>query len=139
MRRFVLADADATTALGSLLAREMLESPGGVLYLCGDLGAGKTTLARGFLRAAGVDGTLRSPTYTLMEPYLAHGRSFLHLDLYRLADPAEAEELGLRDYPPEQTIWLVEWPERAEGYLPAPDIVVRLQHDGQARQAQVAD
>lgn len=137
MRRFTLADAEATTELGAALAREMLQYPGGVLYLHGELGAGKTTLARGFLREAGVEGTLRSPTYTLMEPYTAGGRSLLHLDLYRLADPEDVETLGLRDYPPEHTLWLVEWPEHGQGHLPAPQRVVHLWREGSGRVAQV--
>lgn len=137
MKRIELCDAEATADLGASLAREMLESAGGVLYLYGDLGTGKTTLARGFLRAAGVQGALRSPTYTLMEPYAAHGRAFLHLDLYRLIDPSEVEQLGLRDYPPEHTIWLVEWPERGEGHLPAPSVVVGLAHADMTRVAHI--
>ncbi|MGQ0618475.1 MAG: tRNA (adenosine(37)-N6)-threonylcarbamoyltransferase complex ATPase subunit type 1 TsaE [Panacagrimonas sp.] len=130
-----LADAEATADLGASLARELLETAGGVLYLIGDLGAGKTTLARGFLRAAGVTGAMRSPTYTLLEPYMARGREFLHLDLYRLNNPSEVEELGLRDYPPERTIWLVEWPDRGKGHLPAPSIVIHLEHTGATRVA----
>lgn len=123
-----LADEEATTALGAQLADALLRIGGGVVYLLGDLGAGKTTLARGLLRAAGVSGTLRSPTYTLMEPYLAGGQAFLHLDLYRLVEPAEVENLGLRDYPVESTIWLVEWPERGQGFLPLPDLRLHLRH-----------
>lgn len=123
-----LADEAATTAFGARLADALLRVGGGVVYLYGDLGAGKTTLARGLLRAAGVGGTLRSPTYTLMEPYLAGGQAFLHLDLYRLVDPSEVENLGLRDYPVESTIWLVEWPERGQGFLPPPDLSLRLSH-----------
>lgn len=132
-----LADESATTALGASLAETFLRRGGGVLYLHGDLGAGKTTLARGFLRAAGVAGTLRSPTYTLMEPYLAADQAFLHLDLYRLVDPAEVEQLGLRDHPPESTIWLVEWPERGAGYLPAADLSVVLRHRDSSRVAEL--
>lgn len=135
MQRIPLADEAATLALGARLARSFRERGGGVLYLRGDLGAGKTTLARGLLRAAGVDGTLRSPTYTLMEPYAAGGRAFLHLDLYRLADPAEVEQLGLRDYPVETTVWLVEWPEKGAGFLPPADLEVQLAIDGAGRVA----
>lgn len=134
--RVELADEAATLELGAGLARTL--SGGGVVYLHGDLGAGKTTLARGLLRAAGVQGTLRSPTYTLMEPYAAGGRSFLHLDLYRLADPSEVEQLGLRDYPVETTVWLVEWPEKGVGFLPRPDLEVHLSIDGPGRVATLA-
>ncbi|MGQ0697910.1 MAG: tRNA (adenosine(37)-N6)-threonylcarbamoyltransferase complex ATPase subunit type 1 TsaE [Panacagrimonas sp.] len=138
MRSVHLADESATAALGASLASSFLTVGGGVLYLHGDLGAGKTTLARGFLRAAGVAGTLRSPTYTLMEPYLAGTQAFLHLDLYRLVDPSEVEHLGLRDYPVESTIWLIEWPERGAGHLPPADVNVVLRHRELSRVAEIA-
>lgn len=137
MRTLLLADESATTQLGADLARTFLRARGGVLYLRGDLGSGKTTLARGLLRAAGHTGTLRSPTYTLIEPYVVGPHAFLHLDLYRLMDPSEVEELGLRDYSPETSIWLVEWPERGEGYLPPADVIVHLQHEGLERVAAI--
>ncbi len=114
-----------------MLAPSFLAAGGGVLFLQGDLGAGKTTLARGFLRAAGVTGVMRSPTYTLMEPYQAAGQRLLHLDLYRLVDAGEVEFLGLRDESPDSVIWLVEWPERGHGHLPAADLSVNLlYHEG---------
>ena len=134
--RIELADEAATLALGARLSEAMGARGGGVIYLHGDLGAGKTTLARGLLRQAGVEGTLRSPTYTLMEPYTACGQAFLHLDLYRLADPSEVEQLGLRDYPVESTIWLVEWPEKGAGFLPPADLDVRLAIAGSGRVAE---
>ncbi|WP_420468011.1 tRNA (adenosine(37)-N6)-threonylcarbamoyltransferase complex ATPase subunit type 1 TsaE [Panacagrimonas sp.] len=137
MMRLILADEAATLALGARLAAGLLTAGGGVVYLYGDLGAGKTTLARGLLRAAGVQGTLRSPTYTLLEPYAAADQRLLHLDLYRLVDPEEVEYLGVRDYPPDSTVWLVEWPQRGLGHLPPADVVVRLQHDGPARLAEL--
>ena len=130
-----LRDEAATHALGAALARVFLSRGGGVVYLQGDLGAGKTSLARGFLREAGVSGHLRSPTYTLMEPYESGSQRLLHLDLYRLADPEEVEYLGLRDDAPDSTIWLVEWPDRGRGHLPAPDVVVRLNPQGEGREA----
>ncbi|TDU24417.1 tRNA threonylcarbamoyladenosine biosynthesis protein TsaE [Panacagrimonas perspica] len=132
-----LPDEASTTALGERLAAELLQAGRGVVFLHGDLGAGKTTLARGLLRSCGVTGTLRSPTYTLMEPYSVGGQGFLHLDLYRLTDPSEVENLGLRDYPPESTIWLVEWPQRGAGFLPAPDLEVRLAPQGEGRVATI--
>lgn len=131
--RMALPDEAATLAFGARLAQTLLRAGRGVVYLHGALGAGKTTLARGLLRAAGVAGTLRSPTYTLMEPYLADGQAFLHLDLYRLVDPSEVENLGLRDYPLDSTIWLVEWPERGRGYLPPSDLSVHLDYAGDGR------
>ena len=136
--RIELPDEAATLALGARLAQELGRVGGGVVYLRGDLGAGKTTLARGLLRAAGIEGTLRSPTYTLMEPYAAAGQAFLHLDLYRLVDPTEVEQLGLRDYPVETTVWLVEWPERGAGFLPPANLEVRLSIEGSGRVATLA-
>lgn len=132
-----LADDAQTAALGAQLWGALCAAGGGVVYLFGDLGAGKTTLARGLLRAAGVTGTLRSPTYTLMEPYEAGTQRLLHLDLYRLADPEEVEQLGLRDDAPESVIWLVEWPERGAGHLPPPDLRITLSHREPGRLAQI--
>lgn len=97
-----------------------------VVYLMGDLGAGKTTLARGFLHALGITGAIRSPTYTLLETYEAAGLTVVHLDLYRLRDPSELEPLGLRDLARPGYLWLIEWPERGAGWLPPPDFEVRL-------------
>ncbi len=97
-----------------------------VIYLVGDLGAGKTTFARGFLRALGVQGAVRSPTYTLLEAYEVGAVTALHLDLYRLRDPAELDELGLREWAKADHLWLIEWPERGTGRLPAPDLEVTL-------------
>jgi tRNA threonylcarbamoyladenosine biosynthesis protein TsaE len=98
----------------------------GVVYLTGDLGAGKTTLTRGFVRALGVTGSVRSPTYTLVEVYETGALTALHLDLYRLSDPAELENLGLREWAREGHLWLIEWPERGADRLPHPDLVVTL-------------
>ena len=96
-----------------------------MVHLQGDLGAGKSTLARGWLRALGVTGAIRSPTYTLVEQYpLPAGGMALHLDLYRIGDPGELEFLGLD--PAETRLWLVEWPERVEGLLPPADLAVHL-------------
>lgn len=134
-----LPDASATAGLGAALARALGTQPRGVIWLLGDLGAGKTTLARGLLEALGVTGRIRSPTYTLMEPYeLGGGRSVLHMDLYRLADPLELQNLGLADYPPEHHLWLVEWPEKGAGLLAAADLVVDLKVAGEGRQAQLS-
>ena len=97
-----------------------------VVYLTGDLGAGKTTLARGFLHALGVVGTIRSPTYTLLETYDASSATVVHLDLYRLRDPTEIEPLGLRDLALPGYLWLIEWPEQGEGWLPPADLQIAL-------------
>ena len=128
-----LADEAATRALGAALATAA--EGGGVLLLHGDLGAGKTTLARGFLRARGHDGAVRSPTYTLLEPYPLEGGAVYHLDLYRLADAGELEFLGLRDLDEPGATFLVEWPERGVGALPAADLEVTLDYAGSGRQA----
>ena len=133
----VLADTAATEALGSALARTLVRRGAAVIYLEGDLGAGKTTLARGFLRALGVQGTIRSPTYTLMEPYRAGSVDILHMDLYRLNDPLELHNLGLADYPPDRSFWLLEWPQRGLGVLPKFDIEVRLSQEGLRRRVQI--
>lgn len=127
-----LADAEATQSLGAELARGIAP---GIVYLNGDLGAGKTTLARGFLRGLGYDGKVRSPTYTLVEPYALEPYRVYHLDLYRLADAEELEWLGLRDMLAEDALLLVEWPERGSGYLPAADLIVDLDYSGAGRSA----
>jgi len=113
--------------MGARLARALSQRAGLVVFLHGELGAGKTTLVRGWLRALGVTGTIRSPTYTLVEPYEVDGRSLLHLDLYRLSDPLELEQLGLYDTPPDRSVWLAEWPERGAGQLPGADLRIYLQ------------
>jgi tRNA threonylcarbamoyladenosine biosynthesis protein TsaE len=134
----LLRSADETAALGADIARALAGRAGAVLYLEGPLGSGKTTLARGLLRAVGVAGAIRSPTYTLLELYEPAGRRVVHLDLYRLNDARELEPLGLRDYPADRWWWLVEWPERAGARLPPPDLRVALSHDPAGRRATVA-
>ena len=125
----LLEDAEATVALGARLARHLPERA--VVYLHGDLGAGKSTLARALLRALGVTGTIRSPTYTLVEQYpLAAGGVALHLDLYRIGDPGELEFLGLDG---DISLWLVEWPERGQGALPPSDLDIELAVEGLGR------
>lgn len=127
--RLTAADADATRALGARLANAILatDEPGAlVIGLSGDLGAGKTTLAGGLLGALGHDGATRSPTYTLVEPYRLAGRDVNHCDLYRLRDPSELDDLGLRDLMTPRSLLLVEWPERAGGRLGAPDLSLAL-------------
>jgi len=111
---FVLGDEPATVALGAALARSFLAtlSGGAVVFLHGELGAGKTTCVRSLLRTLGVDGLIRSPTYTLVEVYPCGGVLCVHADLYRLAGPLEVDELGLRDYLDGICLLLVEWPEK---------------------------
>jgi tRNA threonylcarbamoyladenosine biosynthesis protein TsaE len=132
-----LADAAATEAAGAAVAGVLASRPGAVVFLDGDLGAGKTTLARGLLRALGVGGTVRSPTYTLIEPYMIGDRSVVHMDLYRLADPDEWWALGLDSYPPDSSLWLVEWPQRAPGLLPMPSLVLALAVEGGGRRLRI--
>ena len=110
-----------------------LLSAGGVVFLTGDLGAGKTTFARGVLRALGFAGAVKSPTYTLVEPYQVAGSAVYHCDFYRLAAPEELEFLGLRELFDEGSLWLIEWPERGVGCLPAPDLSMHIAIAGAGR------
>jgi tRNA threonylcarbamoyladenosine biosynthesis protein TsaE len=130
-----LPDAAATAALGAALAPGA--SAGRVLHLRGDLGAGKTTLVRGLLRALGYAGRVKSPTYTLVEAYEVSSLHFYHFDFYRLKDRSEWTHAGFREYFNAQSMCVVEWPEKAEGLLPTPDLEVRLEFSGDARRARV--
>jgi tRNA threonylcarbamoyladenosine biosynthesis protein TsaE len=134
---FSLPDAAATEALGAAVARAYRGGPAGsaTVYLYGDLGAGKTTCVRGLLRALGVTGAIRSPTYTLLEVYAPGGLTCVHADLYRLQGSPQVEELGLLDYLATDCLLLVEWPERGRGALPAPDLEIRLGYDQERRRA----
>jgi len=125
--RWLARSESDTEALGARLARTRpVSGELAVLFLEGELGAGKTTLARGFLQALGVRGLVRSPTYTLVELYAVAGLTAVHADLYRLRDPEELEGLGLREWAGPDYLWLIEWPERGAGFLPAPDLKVTL-------------
>jgi tRNA threonylcarbamoyladenosine biosynthesis protein TsaE len=129
-----LPDAAATDRLGAALAERL--APGCVIYLQGDLGAGKTSLARGFLRGLGVSGPVKSPTYTLIESYPVDDERWVHhLDLYRLADPEELEWIGLRDLLTGAGTLMIEWPERGAGHIPAADLIVALGLEGEGRRA----
>lgn len=126
-----LPDPEAQLAFGEALAR--LFPPRLVIYLEGDLGTGKTTLVRGILRGLGHAGPVRSPTYTLIEPYELPAARVYHLDLYRLSDPEELEYLGLRDLSAEEAVLLVEWPERGAGTLPPADLSIRIRYQTERR------
>ena len=130
-----LPTAEATEAAGSRLAQSCRGKA--VIYLQGDLGAGKTSFARGFLRGLGYSGNVKSPTFTLVEPYFIGGRRIYHFDLYRLTDPSELDYLGIRDYLENESICLIEWPERGEGELPPADFWVKLEHLPAGRSLQV--
>ncbi|MEO8161945.1 MAG: tRNA (adenosine(37)-N6)-threonylcarbamoyltransferase complex ATPase subunit type 1 TsaE [Arenimonas sp.] len=127
-----------TDALGAALARALPAEPV-VAWLRGELGAGKSSLARALLRELGVEGAIRSPTYTLIERYSPHGGDVLHLDLYRIAAAGELEFLGLDDLRGEARLWLVEWPERGASTLPAPDLEIRLALAGGGRAAELQE
>ncbi len=133
MMRLQLEDVEATDALGRLLAQTQ-PATAAIVYLHGDLGAGKSTLARAWLRARGVTGAIRSPTYTLVEHYaLDSGAKALHLDLYRIGDAGELEFLALDDTG--AALWLVEWPEHGDRALPPADLRIELGVAGTGRGA----
>ena len=111
---------------------------GGVITLSGELGTGKTTLVRGALEAEGIVDGVRSPTYTLVEYYPLSRFAVAHFDLYRLADPEELEYLGYRDYLNQQTLCLIEWPQRAGGYLHAIDLEIKLEYVAQGRRVELS-
>ena len=109
----------------------------GLISFYGDLGAGKSTMIRGFIKACGYQGHVKSPTYTLMEPYSVADKTFFHLDLYRLEDPQELEFIGIRDLFDDNAVTLVEWPEKGAGVLPEPVIKVEIEHLDSGRQVRI--
>jgi tRNA threonylcarbamoyladenosine biosynthesis protein TsaE len=141
-----LPDAPDTEALGARLAAALLAAvesgtqsvPAGHIHLRGPLGAGKTTLVRGLARGLGIEGPIKSPTYTLVEPYSHAATTLYHFDLYRLGDGEELEYLGARDVFAEPAVIVIEWPERAGDWLPDPDLEVRLSIAGHGRDADVS-
>lgn len=129
IKQFSLADETATGDFAAACATCF--GRGLMVFLQGDLGAGKTTLVRAWLRALGYAGAVRSPTYTLIEPYPLVDLNVYHLDLYRLGDPEELELLGLRDYLDGSQLVLVEWPDQGEGFLGQADVIIELSYRGQ--------
>jgi tRNA threonylcarbamoyladenosine biosynthesis protein TsaE len=130
-----LSDEAATLALGARLGAAL--DPGLYLALSGDLGAGKTTFARGILRGLGFEGRVKSPTYTLVEVYKLSRLDLYHFDLYRFEDPQELWDAGFRDDFGIGNVCLVEWPERAQGLLPPPDIEISLSAEGEGRRIRI--
>ena len=129
--KWVCKNDSEMTAMGARLMDQI--EPGDVVFFHGNLGAGKTTLIRAYLRALGHEGRIPSPTYGLVEQYDVQGRSICHLDLYRLADPEELEYLGFRDWLDGHRVLLIEWPEKAEGVLPPPNLSIVIDFEGDGR------
>lgn len=135
-----LPDENASVAFGQRLGlaiKEPASAEGFVLSLDGDLGAGKTTLSRGILSAYGHSGAVKSPTYTLVEPYEFGRDRVYHFDLYRLGDPEELEYMGIRDYFGVGSLCLIEWPQRGEGFLPLADWCISIVTAGQGRRIEI--
>ncbi len=130
-----LRNEDETIAVGQKLACH-IKAPL-TLYLTGDLGAGKTTLSRGLIQGLGHKGAVKSPTYTLVEPYELAGVEVYHFDLYRLNDPEELEFMGIRDYFTDRSLCIVEWPDKGEGLLPDADIHLHLSYVNQGREIHI--
>ena len=130
-----LADEQATLAAARVFA-DVIDD-GGLIFLQGTLGAGKTTFCRGFIQALGHQGAVRSPTYTLVEEYALAQRRICHFDLYRLGDPEELEFMGIRDYLNDDSLCLIEWPQRGLGLLPEADLTIQLADSGSGRELQL--
>ncbi|MER1965979.1 tRNA (adenosine(37)-N6)-threonylcarbamoyltransferase complex ATPase subunit type 1 TsaE [Castellaniella sp. GW247-6E4] len=140
----MLADESATAALAERLAHllrghdTLPPSPGGRIHLRGDLGAGKTTLARALLRALGVQGRIKSPSYALLESYNVSNLHCYHFDFYRFSDAQEWQDAGFRELLDENAVVLIEWPEQAGTQLPPPDLDILLEYAGTGRRASIA-
>lgn len=130
-KTFVAHSESQQVDLGKAIAGKL--DRGMVIFLEGELGAGKTTLARGIFRGLGYQGKVKSPTYTLVEEYEINDQSCFHFDLYRLADPEELEFMGIRDFALEKDILLIEWPEKGMGFLPAADLVIVIEYADDGR------
>jgi tRNA threonylcarbamoyladenosine biosynthesis protein TsaE len=136
MRTHYLDSEAATLRFGQEIAHYSQELS--VIFLQGELGAGKTTLVRGILKGLNYDGFVRSPSYTLVEPYLhTHKKPVYHFDLYRIHDPEELEYIGLRDYLKPSNLCIFEWPNHGAGELPDPDLIIHLDWEKEGRVAQL--
>lgn len=135
MTTLFLADTSATEQFGAELWAD-LPKPA-VVFLQGDLGAGKTTLVRAYLRAGGFTGAVKSPTYTLVEEYTINHSKIFHFDLYRLAEPEELEWIGIRDYFDSASVCFIEWPDKGKGFLPEPDYIISLHPEGNGRRLNI--
>jgi tRNA threonylcarbamoyladenosine biosynthesis protein TsaE len=129
--QIILENPEETSAIGAALWSILPEKC--LVYLYGELGAGKTTLIRGLLRAAGYTQVVKSPTYSLVEEYEINGRRIYHFDLYRLKDPEELHWLGMDDYLQQTALCFIEWPQMGAGFLPTADLVINLQHQADKR------
>lgn len=130
-----LADEAATLAFGESLGPRLPR--GALVFLRGDLGAGKTTLVRGILRGLGHRGSVKSPTYTLLEPYNFNSKVVYHFDFYRIADSQELDFIGIDELMESDALKLVEWPERVEERLPPPEVEVRMHVEGEGRRLEI--
>ncbi|MGK0410299.1 MAG: tRNA threonylcarbamoyladenosine biosynthesis protein TsaE [Shewanella psychromarinicola] len=131
----ILENEQSTVMLGQKIAQWIV--PPLTIYLTGNLGTGKTTFSRGIIQSLGHQGAVKSPTYTLVEPYEFNDMDVFHFDLYRLADPEELEYMGIRDYFTDRSVCLVEWPDNGHGLLPGADIQVHLRYKESQRQIEL--
>ena|SRR3990167_9709408 len=138
MSDYVLIDEQATLEFGAKIAQLLKKESEFILFLSGPLGAGKTTLTRGFLRGLGYLDKVKSPTYTLVEPYYIDTRAVYHFDFYRVHHEDEVTEIGIRDYFSGSAFCIIEWPEKVQNLLPTPDIVCYLEHHGEGRKLKIS-
>ncbi|WP_419712301.1 tRNA (adenosine(37)-N6)-threonylcarbamoyltransferase complex ATPase subunit type 1 TsaE [Pseudomonas sp. NFX224] len=130
-----LADEQAMSDFGARIAR--ITQGHGLIFLEGNLGMGKTTLSRGIIRGLGHVGAVKSPTFTLVEPYEIGDIRAFHFDLYRLVDPEELEFLGIRDYFEDDALCLIEWPDKGAGFLPKPDLTITISRQDSGRSLKI--